>query len=88
MAVVAGVANTYLYQPFPVVMRVLPTTVTFYNPQAANAFARNSSTATDATTTVAGGPTSDRGLAIDITGIAGWAAGHTIVVNYTADAEL
>jgi hypothetical protein len=88
MVVVAGVATTYLWMPFPVPMRVLPTTVTFYNPQAANAFARNSANGTDATATVAGGPTSDKGLAIDITGIASWAVGHVAVVNWSAEAVL
>lgn len=67
-------------------MRIAPT-VTFYNPSATNAFARNFSRSTNATATAASG-TGQNGFGISTTGIAGWALGDLVGVHYTADAEL
>jgi hypothetical protein len=58
-----------------------------YNPLAANALARNSSQASDATATVTGGPTCDKALAIDVTGAAAWVAGAAVVIHWAAEAE-
>ncbi len=75
--------------PLPVTMRVGPN-ITFYNPQAANAFVRNASKANNATaTSVMGGWTqSDSYVLIQQTGIAGWAVGDTLSIHMSADAEI
>ena len=71
---------------FPVTMRTAPT-ITFYNPNAANALARNVSAGTDsgAVTAQAAGHS---GFAADYGQAAGDAAAHGIVVHASADAEL
>lgn len=97
----AGAAGAFYYSPYiagasafngPYAtlkpkMRVAPSTVTFYNPSAANAFTRNFSRSTNATATAASG-TGQNGFNVATTGIAGWALGDLCGVHYTADAEL
>ncbi len=64
---------------------------TFFNPSAANAFARNTTAGTDATATaVAGGlpGTGTSGSYANVTGIAAWAVGASIALHYVFDAEL
>jgi hypothetical protein len=67
-------------------MRTTPT-VTFYNPSAANAFARNFTRTTNATATSTQA-LGDTGFGMSVTGIAGWAVNDLCGVNWTADAEL
>lgn len=82
-----GIANNITPTvSYPVPMRAIPT-VTFYNPSAANAFARNSNTSTDSTTLTLS-VSSDWGLNTYATGIAGWAVGHFGLFHATAIAEL
>ncbi len=71
---------------FPVAMRAAPT-MTYFNPAAANAFARNTTANTDATATASANTT---GVSTDttFTGIAAWTVGQSVAVQYTADAEL
>jgi hypothetical protein len=62
-------------------------TITFFNPSAANAFARNVDAVADCsvTSTVDSG---DAGFAILLTTAAGSAAGQRNIIHYTVDAEL
>jgi hypothetical protein len=73
--------------PFKTVMRAAPT-VTFYNPSAANALARNvtdGADVADAPTTVM---TSDRGFVWGMTGGASDGASERIAVHWAAEAEI
>jgi hypothetical protein len=73
---------------FPCPMRAAPT-VTFYNPNAANAKWRNTNLAADSSTSAAGTlALGDRGFTAQNQQVAGDLAGHTIVVHAAADAEL
>jgi hypothetical protein len=72
---------------FRVPMRVAPTTVTFYNPSAANAYVRNVAAASDATVTSQANA-SEFSLDVNCTGLSGWTAGQELKVHVTADAEL
>lgn len=72
---------------FPVSMRAAPTTLTFFNPAAANAFVRNTVAGTDATAT-ASANVGDSGMDITFTGIAAWTVAQAVQVQYTADAEI
>jgi hypothetical protein len=71
---------------FPVRMRAAAST-TFYNPAAANAQVRNSSTNTDCSGTSTSN-SSDRGFCITATTPAGSATGQSLRVHWTSDAEL
>ena len=62
-------------------------TTTFYNPSAANAFVRNQQLGTNATATAVLGLTQG-GMQVQFTGIAAWAVGQPVTVNFTVDAEL
>jgi hypothetical protein len=84
---IAGAASAaYPATPFPVQMRATPTLIGF-NPQAANAFARNIITGTDygATALTATGP---RGFTFAATGPGGGAVGQTSYLHVEASAEL
>lgn len=81
------VAGEILGIRFPVTMRVSSYTITFYNPSAANAFARNTAAANDATATASANP-GDAGTDVTFTGIVGWVVGQSVAVHYTADAEM
>jgi hypothetical protein len=70
----------------PVAMRIAPA-VTFYNPAAANAFVRQFITPSDATATSATN-VNEFGFEITATGLAAWALGQSLGVQYSADAEL
>jgi hypothetical protein len=72
--------------PFHRRMRTTPV-LTFYNPSAANAFARNLIRSTDATATSASGAGETR-TGMSVTGVAGWAVNDLCAVHYTATAEL
>lgn len=85
---VAGAAVNYspsIY--FPVTMRGTPT-ITYYNPQAANAFVFNFTRGTSATATANAGTTGPRAFNLSCTGILGWAVGDLLGVHWTAEAEL
>lgn len=86
-----SVAGASASQPigvrFPVTMRASPATWVFYNPSAANAFARNTTAGTDATATalsIAG----DQGADVFFTGIVAWTVAQAMAVHFTADAEI
>lgn len=72
---------------FPVPMRVAPTTLTAYNPAAANAQVRDETAAGDCTAQAFAG-TTERGTAVTATGNAGTVVGGLLGVHITADAEL
>ncbi len=72
---------------FPVPMRVAPTTITTYNPSAANAQARNTTAAADATATATANA-AEQAMEVTFTGVVGWLAGQSMAVHYTADAEI
>ena len=67
-------------------LRTTPT-VTFYNPAVANAFVRNVTLATDATTTATAN-NADTGFGITQTGLAAWAVGNQLAVHFLADARI
>ena len=72
---------------FPVTMRTTPSTITFYNPSAANANVRNLATNADCTNAASSVPTSDSGT--NIVGVSSSGlAGQTLAVHITASAEL
>jgi len=74
---------------FPVTMRATPTTLTFYNPQAANAKWRNTSSGTDSGSTTSPQNLSQYGfLAINNPQVAGDAINNSIIIHATAEAEL
>lgn len=72
---------------FPVTMWKIPATITFYNPAAANAYARNLSLGTDCSATTAANAT-QVGLDITCTTPTSTVIGHAMAVNITADAEI
>ncbi len=85
--VAGAVTNSVVgYFRFPVSMRATPT-LTFYNPAAANAFARNITAATDATATSSFNPNTE-GTGWNCTGLAAWTVGQDISVHWSANAEL
>ena len=89
VAVLAG-AN-YMSAPafFPVVMRAAPTTITFYNPGAANAKWRNGSLSTDSGNAVTNPAASQYGfLAVNNPQVSGDGINNTIYIHATAEAEL
>ena len=74
---------------FPVTMRATPTTLTFYNPQAANAKWRNTSLGTDSGSTTVPQNLSQYGFtAINNPQVAGDAINNSIIIHATAEAEL
>lgn len=87
---VGGAVVSQLSSPirYSVAKRTSSTTiVTTYNPIAANAFARNLTRSTDATTTTVtdGG---EKGAGIQFTGLAAWTAGDRVAVQWDASADL
>jgi len=89
VAVLAG-AN-YMSAPafFPVVMRATPTTITFYNPGAANAKWRNGSLGSDSGNAATNAGASQNGfLAVNNPQVSGDGINNTIYVHATAEAEL
>jgi hypothetical protein len=88
-AIIAGVASNSIDVAFPALMRTTPT-ITFFNPQAANANWRNISAAADSG---AGSSTSilnpsDRKFGAENTQVAGDGVGQYLIIHATADAEL
>jgi hypothetical protein len=89
VAVLAG-AN-YMSAPvfFPVVMRATPTTITFYNPGAANAKWKNGSSGSDSGNAVTNAGASQNGfVAVNNPQVAGDSINNTIYIHATAEAEL
>ena len=86
VSVAGATAGQPIGLSFPVEMWTNPT-LTFYNPSAANAFARNTTAGTDATATGISG-TGSRGTTVTFTGIAAWTVAQAVAVNWQADAEL
>lgn len=82
----AVATSVVTFWPYPTRMRTTPTLV-FFNPAAANAFARNVTLGTDATATAAANAT-DHGTDWNCTGLAAWAVGNDIRVHATADASI
>lgn len=82
----AATSQDGIYLPYKVVKRATPT-VTFYNPSAANAQARNVSTATDCTITVLQ-TSGDSGGGLSLTTPAGSAAGQRLIFHFTTDIRL
>lgn len=89
MVAIAGAVATSstMSIPFDVEMRVAPTTVTFYNPSAGNAFVRNIPAATDATVTATAN-LSSTSIDINATGLAGWTVGQELKVHALIDSAL
>ena len=84
----AGAAASYSgVLSFSPTMHRTPT-MTFYNPNAANAFTWNYNTTTSGTATAASGITNEKFLALQTTGVAGWAVGQLLAIHWTADSEL
>lgn len=67
--------------------RATPTTITFFNPSAAGAHARNTGAGSDYTLTAAAN-SGETGFVISATTPAGSAAGQTSAVHWTSDARL
>jgi hypothetical protein len=84
-----GAAVNFASCRFPVRMRVTPS-ITFFNPSAGNAQARDSSAAVDCSTTQveAGSLSTPEALLFRTTGNASTAVGNAIDVHITADARL
>jgi len=86
-----SVAGTGAGQPigirFPVPMRKIPTSITFFNPSAANAFVRNTTAGSDATATAAANA-SEASMDVTFTGIAAWTVAQALAVHATVDAEI
>jgi len=88
VSVAGATANQPVGVRFPVPMRAAPTTFVFYNPSAANAFARNTTAATNATALALGGTSGDQGFDAFFTGIAAWTIAQSVAFHFTADAEI
>lgn len=83
-----AVANAgIIWWRFPVPMRATPTTVTIYNPAAANALMRNITGAADMGATALTAQLDSSAMAI-ATGVAATAIGDQIGIHFSADAEL
>jgi hypothetical protein len=74
----------WVYQP---PLRATPTTLTVYNPAAANALARNITGAADMGATTVTGSTANNAY-VNATGVAATAVGDLIAIHWSADAEL
>lgn len=86
-AVAASIAFAGVGYTFPVRMRVAPVTLTLYNPAAANAQIRNVTLSTD-TTGAAATANGEQGFYVGGTTPASTAAGNSLAVHWSADAEL
>lgn len=88
MVAIAGAVTTSstIQWRFPVPMRVAPT-LTFYNPSAANALARNVPAATDGSATTAANTTADC-TDVNVTGQSAWTVGQELKVHAQAVAEI
>lgn len=86
---IAGSSNNYAPSIYlPSIMRIEPT-VTFYNPQAANALARNLDAAGDASATdFTNGTLTQNNLSFRVAGQAGWTVGQRLGVHLVADSRL
>lgn len=75
--------------PFKISKRIAPTAINtvFYNPAGAGNVARNDTKATLATATIAN-PSGENGLAVSVTGLAAWAIGDTISMQWSVSAEI
>lgn len=87
VAVAGATAGQPIGIRYPVPMRAAPTTFTFFNPAAANAFVRNTTAGSDATAT-ASANAGDQGADVTFTGIAAWTVAQALAVHFTADAEI
>lgn len=83
---VSGAVASFGARDFPVSMRAAPT-VTFFNPGAGNAQARDTAGIDCSGTSLSPGSTPDR-IAVVCVDNAGSLAGNTIGVHYTADARI
>ena len=83
----AAATAQLLWWQYPVKMRATPTTLTLYNPSAANAQVRDTTAAADcsASTTANVG---DGSTDITATGNGSTAVGNTLAIHVTADAEI
>lgn len=85
---VAGAATNFFTSTlFPVPMAIPPTTLTTYNPSAANAEARNLNTSADCSVTVFAANSERAGL-ISLIGDAGGAVGHRVLIHWTVSCIL
>ena len=83
----SGATSSYCFIPFKVQKRAVPGSVTFFNPSAANAFARDLGNANDATGTAATTKGAN-GVFATITLSATGIAGYHLAFHWTADAEM
>lgn len=83
----AGAASQYMRQYFSVRKRAAPSTLTFFNPVAANGQVRDITFGGDCSTTLIQ-TFSDAGFTVTATGNAGTAVGNLLGIHWTADAEL
>jgi hypothetical protein len=86
ISTVAGVVATYHQVRYARPLRTTPT-ITFYNPSAANAQARNHTDSADCSATGTSFNTAND-MVLTTTGNAGLAVGERIGVHWTADAAL
>jgi hypothetical protein len=89
VSVAGATAGQLIESRFPTAMRLgaAVATVTFYNPNAANAFTRNFIANTDSTATSIFTGT-NTAMLIQFTGIAAWTVAQSVGVHFTIDAEL
>lgn len=87
MAGKAGAGNNNGSFAYPVAMRSSPT-LTFYNPNAANAQARDATASADCSGTQASGSANHRMCGVFTVGNASTAVGNALDVHITADAEI
>ncbi len=84
----AGTSQFGCMIPYKVEKRSNTVAVTFYNPAANNAFARNANTGGDCSSTGVGGESGSSILVLAITSAPGSSPGQSNIVHFTADAEL
>lgn len=88
VSVAGASANTAgMTHRWPVTLRSGSPVITFYNPNNADAFVRNTTRGTNATATSAAN-TNGVGTDITFTGLAAWTIGDIVRVHLSADAEL
>jgi hypothetical protein len=86
--VAASTTGTITGVRFPVSMRTAPSTITIYNPSAANGQIRAVSGSDWSSTTIAGGATGENGFGIFSTSPAGVGAGAAAAYHFAATSEL
>lgn len=87
-AITAAATGSGTSVPFQTRMRTTPGTITFYNPSAANAQARDTTAGADCSSTSAGASSNDMYIALSTVGNASSVVNSVMAAQWSADADL